>query len=313
MIGLSQLARALGGEVSGRQVLAPGPGHSQRDRSLSICIEPAAPDGFVVHSFAGDDPLVCKDYARERLGLPAWEPGDGQDRRIDPVRIRTFDRTAINRNTQKRGRTDDDLLRIERAVAIWDKAQDPRGTLAQVYLNDHRKLILDDDLAGSVLRFHPHCPWRNENTGATDHIPALIAVFRSIDDGTITAIHRIALNWPDGAKLGRRMLGPVQRSAVMLDPIGAELAIGEGIETCMAARQLGIKPAWALGSTGSISWFPVIDAVKQLTILGETGKASQDAIQFCTPRWRRAGKRVRIAMPTIGSDLNDELMMEAAQ
>jgi hypothetical protein len=34
---LRSLARALGGEVVGRQVLAPGPGHSRRDRSLSIC------------------------------------------------------------------------------------------------------------------------------------------------------------------------------------------------------------------------------------------------------------------------------------
>ena len=48
------VARALGGSVSGRNVVAPGPGHSRTDRSLSIKIDPAAPDGFIVHSFAGD-------------------------------------------------------------------------------------------------------------------------------------------------------------------------------------------------------------------------------------------------------------------
>lgn len=34
------VARALGGHVSGRNIAAPGPGHSRADRSLSIKIEP---------------------------------------------------------------------------------------------------------------------------------------------------------------------------------------------------------------------------------------------------------------------------------
>jgi hypothetical protein len=41
------VARALVGEVAGHNtVLAPGPGHSARDRSLSIKLDPTAPDGF---------------------------------------------------------------------------------------------------------------------------------------------------------------------------------------------------------------------------------------------------------------------------
>jgi putative DNA primase/helicase len=69
-----QLAAALGGDVSGGRVLAPGPGHSPIDRSLSVKIDSGAPDGFVAYSFAGDDPLACKDYVRERAGLGKWEP-----------------------------------------------------------------------------------------------------------------------------------------------------------------------------------------------------------------------------------------------
>jgi putative DNA primase/helicase len=306
-LDLRAIARALGGEISGRQILAPGPGHSRLDRSLSIRIEPDAPDGFLCHSFAGDDPIVCKNHVRQRLGLPEWKPGDEQDRRVDGSRRARFDRTAIDREAAKRPRSEDDQVRIKRAVAIWNEGRDPRGTPAETYLNLHRKLRLDDDLASGVLRFHPACPWRDENTGKTERVPALIGAFRSIDDGTITAIHRIALN-SDGSKLGRRMLGVVHRAAVMLDPIGTKLAIGEGVETCMAARQLGVRPTWALGSTGSIAGFPILDGVKQLTILGATGAASQDAIRFCAHRWHRAGRRVRIVMPEIGDDLNDELM-----
>src|SRR3984893_11304738 len=48
------VARALGGNVSGHNVVAPGPGHSRADRSLSVKLDPSAPDGFIVHSFAGD-------------------------------------------------------------------------------------------------------------------------------------------------------------------------------------------------------------------------------------------------------------------
>jgi hypothetical protein len=73
MPDLATLARALGGEVAGNRVLAPGPGHSAADRSLSIKIDPGAPGGFVVHSFAGDDSIVCKDYVRQRLGLEPFE------------------------------------------------------------------------------------------------------------------------------------------------------------------------------------------------------------------------------------------------
>jgi putative DNA primase/helicase len=311
VLDLRIITRALGGEVSGRQVLTPGPGHTPRDRSLSIKIEPAAPDGFLVHSFAGDDPIVCKDHVRRRLGLPEWKPGDEQDRRVDPARVRAFDRTALNRESIRRPRSEDELARIEYAQLLWGQAENPRGTAVEKYLQA-RCLDLDDDLAGGVLRFDPRTPWRDENTGKTKFIPCMIAAFRSIDDGIITAVHRIRVDQPERwPKTERRMLGVVHRAAVMLDPIGPNLAIGEGVETCMAARKLGIRPTWALGSVGCISGFPVIDGVEQLTVLSESGQASADAVKFCARRWRRAGRRVHVAMPDIGSDLNDELMAQA--
>ena len=73
------------------------------------------------------------------------------------------------------------FARIAGARQIWDAGKDPRGTLAEMYLRKHRKLDLPDVIGGGVLRFHPRCPWRNENTGKTEYVPALIVVFRSID------------------------------------------------------------------------------------------------------------------------------------
>jgi hypothetical protein len=211
-----------------------------------------------------------------------------------------------------RGWTDDEIIRIERAQHIWNEGEDPRSALSEQYLREHRRLDLPDDLAGRVLRFHPQCRWKDENTGRIDHVPALIVPFRSIDNDEITAIHRIRLN-ADGTKFGRKMLGVVHRAAIKLDPLGERLTIGEGLETCMAARELGYGPVWALGSAGAISFFPIIDGVKQLTILGETGEVSAKTIKLCGTRWRRAGRRVRVVMPDAPhSDLNDVLIAERA-
>jgi hypothetical protein len=308
VIDARSIARALGGDVIGRDaVLAPGPGHARRDRSLSVRLT----DGdFVVFSHAGDDWQTCKDYVRERLGWPTWRPGDGQDRHVAPARVESFDRAVLDaENEQRRERTREDLARIERARTVWDEAADPRGTLAETYLAS-RAITLADDVADTVLRFHPTCPWRDENTGNTVGVPALLAAFRSIDDDQVTAIQRVALA-ADGAKIGRRMLGVVHRAAVKLDPPGDALHVGEGVETCLAARILGHAPAWALGSVGAISRFPLIDGVARLRVLGETGEASAGAIKIAGRRWHAAGRKVQIVMPEIGGDLNDELMATA--
>jgi putative DNA primase/helicase len=314
MMDLRSLARSLGGEVSGRQVLAPGPGHSPRDRSLAVRPHSSAPDGFMVHSHCGDDWQSCRDYVRQRLGLPAWQPGDErhQQRAILPHQIDKWDFDVIDSECEDRRRTEDDLIRIERAAKLWAEGRSPFKTDAENYLRS-RALGLTDELAGSVLRFHPRCPWRDENTGQTIFIPCLLAAFRSIDDDIITAVHRIRLDrpaqWP---KTERRMLGVVHRAAVKLGPGSNKLTIGEGVETCMAAQQLGLAPAWALGSAGAISFFPLLEGVRELTILAEADETNRRNIQICGRRWKRAGRRVLISRSEIGSDHNDILMRQTS-
>ena len=69
-------AKLLGGEVSGGQVLCPGPGHSANDRSLSVKI---GKDGQpVVNSHAGDDWKECCDYVRQRLGMEPFKLNGGR-------------------------------------------------------------------------------------------------------------------------------------------------------------------------------------------------------------------------------------------
>jgi hypothetical protein len=309
---LRSIAHALGGEVCGRQVVAPGPNHSRKDRSLSIRRDPDAPDGFLVHSHAGDDWQLCRDYVRCRLGMPAWQPGDDrhEQRTIRPGHISKWDSAIVDAEAEDRLRTEDDLVRIGRVQAIWEEAISPELTKVDDYFRA-RAIKLPNELAGTVLRYHPRCPWRNEKTGQTDRIPCLIAAFRSIDDDMITAIHRIRVDQPQRwPKTERKMLGRVHRAAVKLGPATVKLTIGEGIETCLAALQLGLGPAWALGSVGNISRFPLLDNVDELTILAEPGTDRE--IQICGRRWKQEGRRVLISRSSVGSDHNDILMRRAS-
>jgi hypothetical protein len=54
-------------------VKAPGKGHSAADRSLSVSLNDKG-DDIVVNSFSGDDPIETKDWIRDKLGLPKWQP-----------------------------------------------------------------------------------------------------------------------------------------------------------------------------------------------------------------------------------------------
>lgn len=71
---LDYIAKRMNGEVRGNQVACPGPGHSSKDRSLSIKIKSSAPGGLVVYSHAGDDNLECKDFVMEKLGMEPFKP-----------------------------------------------------------------------------------------------------------------------------------------------------------------------------------------------------------------------------------------------
>jgi hypothetical protein len=92
---LRQVAAMLGGVVSKDRVLAPGPGHSPADRSLSVKLSTDAPDGFIVHSFAGDDPILCRDYVREKCG-PAFKANGNGRRRPSSAEIEKLLASAID-------------------------------------------------------------------------------------------------------------------------------------------------------------------------------------------------------------------------
>jgi putative DNA primase/helicase len=294
MTALRSMAAALGGDVvkgkRGLFVLCPGPGHSAEDRSLSVAESATDPDGFVCNSFAKDGWRDCRQHVLARLGRRPSEY-----------------RETVKRQAKRQEAPTDNSTK---ARSLWGEAVEPRGTLAERYLNEQRRLDLPDDIAGRVVRFHGACPWRiDENT--VERRPAMLTAFRTIEGDRLVAVHRTALK-DSGEKIDRRMLGPVAGAAIKIDAdenVEQGLTIGEGFETCLAGRALGLRPVWALGSAGAIAEFPVLSGIDALTILAETDAsgANARAVRACGNRWAAAEREIIVAAPRVAGDMNDAL------
>jgi hypothetical protein len=290
---LHAIAKALRGTVTGRSVLAPGPGHSVYDRSLSVMLSDMAPDGFLIYSHAGDDWRACRDHVRAQLGLSPFR--HGREPRQVPQRERTVEAPSPNNH--------------KTALHLWRQALEPRRTLVEAYLRN-RRLDLPDEAANEAIRFHPDCPF-----GPAERFPAMVCLVRNIATNELQAIHRTALA-PDGTSIKRngkthRMgLGPITGGAIKIDPdedVTQGLCIGEGVETCLSGRQMGLRPVWSVVSTGGIAAFPVLPGLDGLHIIRENDAngASANAVEACARRWHEAWRDVVIADPDTAKDLNE--------
>ena len=283
------VARSLAGEIVGCDILVPGPGHSGKDRSLSIKIDPTARDGFIFHSFAGDSPVDCRNYILAALGLKVSQ---------DSYKQAQLGRARPNADAPVGSSLDRSAL----ALRLWQEARDPRGTMVEGYL-ESRGLTLPDDVADGVVRFHPALKYNGSILGG------MVALFRDIKTNTPCGVQRTFLD-QDGRKVDRWMLGRAKQAAIKIDAddnVTMGLTIGEGFETSLAARLAGVRPVWAAGSKGSIAKFPVLAGVEAITILGEVGDrgANHRASQECANRWIEAGQEAFIVTPLLGNDLND--------
>jgi len=291
------VAAVLGGEVTGRdRVLAPGPGHSAADRSLSILISATAPGGLLVTSHAGDDWRDCRDHVFRRLGVSP------------EVRVKS-EKPPIG------GFSADEADRTARAVQLWREAVDPRRTPVDAYFRS-RGLALPPEACGEVLRWHPACPF-----GPGIRTGAMIALVRDVVTNEARAIHRTAISG-DGAKRsdlgsnGRLTLGPVAGGAVKLTPdadVTTMLGLGEGIESSLSLRRIpefGRSPVWALLSAGQVSRFPLLPGIETLWIAADHDPAGLRATEAAAEHWR--SREVLVVTPRrLKADLND-VVMEAS-
>ena len=267
------VARALGGTVVGRNaILAPGPGHSLRDRSLSVKIDPNAPDGFRSYSFSGDDWRICRDYVRHALGIAA--PSQPPSPNLRPPLPRRDDRSE----------------RIAFALRLWRESVPLHGTLGMDYFTLHRRLAIGelDDLS-HVLR------WHNQHR-------CIVALMTNSKSAEPCGIHRTFLN-ADGTKRERKMFG--RGGVVRLSPndvVTVALGLTEGIEDGLAVLLSGWRPIWAATSAGAIERFPTLSGIEALTVFADADVAGMKAAAACVAHWRKAGCDAVITLASGGGN-----------
>jgi putative DNA primase/helicase len=296
MPDLKAIALKLGGDVyqGGRAAVVPGPGHSKRDRSLSLRV---AEDGRRVlwHSFAGDP----ADQVRIHLGLE-----DGELRR----------ETDAERRRREEADRRDRARRRAFCAALWRETAPAAGSLVQAYLESR-------GLRGPIpetVRFHPRAqlayPWPTFEDGEAPRTwPAMVALVQHTN-GTDCGLHVTALK-PDGSgkaalRAPRRMLGNVAGGSVHLTPVrwASELAVAEGIETALAFRQVTGTPTWAALSASGLRTFTPPPGLTRLIVAADSDDHGE-GLAAARALAERARQRVEVVICPApeGTDWNDQL------
>jgi len=286
------IAKALGGQKAGGGWLARCPAHDDRKPSLSIR---EGDDGKVlVHCHAGCDQSEVIAALRSRGLWPDIGRCQGGANRSLPDRARS-------------NRLDSDVeKRTGAALRIWQATTPASGTLVEVYLQS-RGIRIPPPVS---VRFHAGLKHPSGGTW-----PAMVSLVTRGTDDMPLAIHRTFLA-RDGAGKARvqpdkMMLGPCRGGAVRLGMPDNVLMVGEGIETCLAATYAKGIPAWAALSTAGLRALELPADVCEVIVLADGDEPGETAARDCTRRWKREGRRVRIARPPQGLDFNDMLLCRA--
>jgi hypothetical protein len=282
---LHDLVREHGGQLYGDHAVLPGPGHSRRDRSLSVTTRP---DGRLLYYSFADDP---HDLVAAYLGLEDVRQHKAASR------VRLTDRPGKSEWARKEAR------QREFCRAVWGEALPLAGSPAEHYLSVARGVTAPSP----SLRFHPAAPLNYEGSRRSAALVALVQGHTSQAVGLhVTAI----LEDVSGKALGdgsRRMFGAVRCAAVRLSPPDrGEIALAEGIETALSFSALTGLPTWAALSTSGLVNFEPPPDIQAVTIAADGDTAGRKAAEALAERLGCRCK-VRIASAPDGRDWNDVL------
>jgi hypothetical protein len=285
MIDAGTIAKALGGHKAGSGWMACCPAHDDSTPSLSLR---DGNDGKVlVRCHAGCD----QDTVISLLRVSGLWPSNGIQR------LKLTSHPALSDRTEP---GHEDGKRSESALKLWQSARSAAGTLTEIYLQS-RGLHL---VTKSVLRFHPNLKHSSGETW-----PAMIALVTHGSRNLPVAVHRTYLARDGRGKAPvdpqKMMLGPCRGGAVRLGEPHDVLMVGEGIETCIAVMQQTGQPAWAALSTSGLRTLELPIGVSDIIVLADGDDPGEAAALDCALRWKREGRRVRIARPPRGMDFND--------
>jgi len=279
------------GKWYGSYGVACCPAHDDRTPSLSIRDAEGGKVLVRCHASCDQERVI---YALRSRGL--W-----------PGKVTQPSKRSKPRQTAASRQARDDANRTAAARAVWDKTIPATGSLVEPYLAS-RSLHLP---IPQIIRFHERLRHPFDGTW-----PAMVALVTRGHDDKPLAIHRTFLAKDGSGKAHvdpqKMMLGPCRGGAVRLAAAGEVLMVGEGIETCLAAMQARGLPAWAALSTSGLRALDLPSVVREVIVLADSDDAGERAAQKAARRWKREGRRVRIAHPPQGLDFNDMLLGRAS-
>jgi hypothetical protein len=200
---------------------------------LAVKFSREAPDGFVAHSFCGDDWRACRDHIAALLGISAPAPTVRGKAASSPI-------APVDDHEQKR----------RKAAHLWRCRSPVEGSPVEAYLRKARGYL------------GPIPPTIGYLKPGAYYWPAMIAAFGHLaDEGEIgidrvRGIHLTFLDDDGSGKAAidtpKRMLGPSSGFPIVVADIndGLGLAITEGIEDALSVHAATGLGAWAAGSSG---------------------------------------------------------------
>ena len=283
-MSLRNIVDKLGGDLwlGGWQANVPAPGHSCRDRSVSLRLN--AEGRVIVNTFAGTDWREVLDDLRQR-GL------------IDTHRRPTGGGISRLSGAPPAG---DRRERLQAAQAIWI-----RGVAVGHHTLSARHLALRAIgrtwPRSSVVRHSSGAPLKAFDPACRQTSPALLTALCG-PEGTFTAVE---VTFLDSAghrdrriRLSRKTVGPVPPgSAVRLDEGQSEMVHAEGVFSALSASERFSLPAWALLSTRNMRRSRPPPNLKRLLIAADRGVDGERSAGLYAETVRACGVRVRVEYP----------------
>lgn len=298
---LIALARALGGELhgGGARILAPAPGHSAADRSVSLRL---VGDRVLVHSFGAADWREVLDDLRRR----GWI--DEENR----LRAGGAPVTAAAGPSVQRTRAE----RVRAAAALWSSAQ-PVALCEPAALHCAARGIALGEDPPDALRGRLATPAAIYG----DAGPRWAALLARVDaaDGELTAVEVTYLDRRGArsrlARPSRKLVGVLPAgSAVRLGPLAPDMLVAEGVFTTLSAMRLFRRPGWALLSTSNLRRWRPPAGVPRLLIAGDRGRDGERSAEILRAAAAGLGISTEVVLPPPGAgDWNDVLCAEAKE